>query len=108
LRVKQNLTVSPYGIVADSRGVKWKPGRQQGVAMEAVPGGLIMPEGQEIEEICVEDSLVSDVFFKNQEDQEGRTSGLRLIATCQAQGVGRWNSRWRKGLKKVVKAGLRA
>ncbi len=38
-------------------GVKWGPGAGKGVEVETVPGGLIMPEGRQTEEIRVEDPL---------------------------------------------------
>ena len=47
-------------------GVKWGPGANKSVEVETVPGGLIMSEGREIQEIWLDLSLESISFFKNQ------------------------------------------
>jgi len=47
-------------------GVKWGSGPGKDVEVEAVPGGLILPEEGKIEEIRVELSLGPICFFKNQ------------------------------------------
>jgi hypothetical protein len=52
--------------------LKWRPEFSEGVDVETVPGGLITPEGWEIEEIWVKLSFGPDFFFKN---QEGKFSG---------------------------------
>lgn len=47
-------------------GVKWCPGEGKAAEVETVPGGLIMPEGWQTEEIRVEDPIEPDFFLKNQ------------------------------------------
>jgi hypothetical protein len=47
-------------------GLKWGPAPSKGVNTDTVPEGLIMPEGREIEEIWVDLSYRSILFFQNQ------------------------------------------
>ena len=47
-------------------GAKWGSGLGKGVEVEAVPGGLILPEEAKIELIRLELSLGPICFFKNQ------------------------------------------
>jgi len=54
------------GLCLQLAGVKWRTGAGKGVEVEAAPGDVIMSEGQQMEEIWVNDPLEPDFFFNNQ------------------------------------------
>ena len=59
-------------------GLGWESGPSEGIEVETVPGGLMMPEGREMKKIWVKDPLEPDFFFKNQDREDLRINLIDL------------------------------